>query len=408
MDLVGSETSDSETNVTDAVSLAGRPSRLGEMLVREGLVTSDDVQEALAQQAAGSEWRLGRLLVCQGAIDDLTLSQAIASQFHLPVVELRDMPPRPSALALLPREAAFQLQALPLLVDGDHISVAVADPPTRELRVAIERSTGMSVRLVMCPADELAAALDYWYAADWEIGMASVDNPFTAPVEPVAVVEPAGLGDERHLDDRIVDWLLSEAERQKATAVHLDHDEEGLRVRYRNGQRLVAGPQLPPSSGTVVCERLFAAAKLDPAGEGIREGQFHADVDGRPLTCRVAAASTAAGIHVVLRTCSRPHAGYRLEDLGIPCEDAVAVRRILDNRRGVVVVASVEPTARNFIARTIVDEIGSEDHAIAIIGPQPGLHGPSSIGLRVAAGDPGGVLAAIRTASAAERGRHRH
>ena len=164
----------------------GLPSRLGEMLIREGLVTSEDVQQALAEQAAGSEWRLGRLLVRQGALDDRALIGAIARQFHVPVADLRLDPPTNRALARLPRDAAFQLQALPLRVDIDHLVVAVADPPTRDLRVAIERTAGMTVRLVLCPADELAAALDYWYAADVVLdepdpAVPSFDDPFPPP-----------------------------------------------------------------------------------------------------------------------------------------------------------------------------------------------------------------------------------
>ncbi len=141
----------------------GLPPRLGEMLIRQGLVTSADVQLALAEQAAGSEWRLGRLLVRQGALDDRTLVGAIAHQFHVPVVDLRVEPPTPDALAHLTRDAALQLQALPLRLDPDALVVAVADPPVRELRVAIERSTGLPVRLVLAAADELADALYRFY-----------------------------------------------------------------------------------------------------------------------------------------------------------------------------------------------------------------------------------------------------
>ena len=386
---VSESESESDANVTDPALRIGRPSRLGEMLIGKGLVTADDVQEALAEQAAGSEWRLGRLLVRQGAIDDLTLTQAIASQFHVPVVELRDSPPRPAALALLPREAAYQLQALPLLVEGNQMTVAVADPPTRELRVAIERSTGVSVRLVMCPADELAAALEYWYSDDYDIDMVPLGNPFAAQAMPESVIDPAGVEEtDQRIDCQIVDWLLGETERQGATAVHLDHGEDGLRIRYRVGQTLNSGPQLPSAAGADVVRKLLAAAGLDPVDNGIHEGQFDAVVESRPLTCRVAAASTATGTHVVIRTRPRSGAGRRFEDIGITGPDAMALRKILDNRRGVVVAAAVEASARESVTRTIVDQLGSEDHAIVLIGSLAGIQVSAGIGLAVGSSDP--------------------
>ena len=147
----------------------GLPSRLGEMLIRQGLVSSEAVQAALSEQAAGSEWRLGRLLVRQGALDDQTLVQAIAHQFHVPVVDLRVEPPTSDALDRLAPSAARRLQALPLRLDADALVVAVSDPPVRELRVAIERCTGVPVRLVLAAADDLATALDDWSSGDIDV-----------------------------------------------------------------------------------------------------------------------------------------------------------------------------------------------------------------------------------------------
>jgi len=372
------------------------PSRLGEMLIRKGLVTQDDVQNALAQQASGSEWRLGRLLVRQGALDEVTLAQAIAAQYQLPVADLRATPPQPEALARFPREAAFQLQALPLAIDGDQITVAVADPPTRELRLSLERSARLSVTLLVCAADELASALEYWYSDEYEIGIGPVDNPFSRSAPSEHDVEREAEPSEGRFDDQIVDWLLNEAERRGAAAVHLDHDEGGLRIRYRIGQKLVPGPRLPGAAGTVVCHRLFAAAKLDFAGKGVHEGRFDADVDGRPLTCRLAATSSASGTHVVVRTHPRVRVGRRFEDLCIPAHHAASMRSILEDRRGVVIAAAANSPLRESLTRTIIDEIGPDDSAIALIGDDGTLAIPRAI--RLAATSPREIVTAIHTA----------
>jgi len=416
----------------------GLPSRLGEMLIREGLVTSEDVQQALAEQAAGSEWRLGRLLVRQGALDDRALIGAIARQFHVPVADLRLDPPARRALAQLPRDAAFQLQALPLRIDVDHLVVAVADPPTRDLRVAIERSAGMPVRLVLCPADELAAALDYWYAEDVGLDepdptVPSFDDPFPPPArhpdalesfsrvyspepapeprssgpdpaprayepEPTPAyefvttgpapfaAEPAGAdmdgevadADVEPADLQIVVWLLTEAVRQEATAVHLDHGEDGLRIRYRVDGGVVPGPTLPRASGTVVCHRLLAAAQLDPAGDGLHEGAFDVVVEGRSLTCRVAAASTPSGTHVVVRTGPADCAG-RLEDLRIAPADLAALRGVLADAHGVVVVAASAPGLRARLVHAVIDEIGPDDHVIVAVPCVGGMGMPRGV-----------------------------
>ena len=376
----------------------GLPSRLGEMLIRQGLVTSDDVQAALAEQAAGSEWRLGRLLVRRGALDDRTLVQAIAHQFHVPVVDLRVEPPTPRALAHLSRDAAMQLQALPLRIDADALVVAVADPPVRELRVAVERSTGLPVRLVLVAADELADGLADWYSESLDLSAldfaapdltgangadpfpppggppitdgvpeaAPVETPEAAPIEATeaAPIEATPIDDATDL--QIVVWLLTESVRRGATTVHLDHGEDGLRVRYRVDGALVPGPVLPRASGTVVCHRLLASADLDPVEDGFHEGAFDTVVDGRSMTCRVTAVTTSSGTHVVVRTQAAARAG-RLEDLRIGADDAAAVRRVLADGRGVVLVATSRRSIGVAISRTLVDELGPDEHVVVMV-----------------------------------------
>lgn len=349
----------------------GLPSRLGEMLIRQGLVTSEDVQAALAEQAAGSEWRLGRLLVRRGALDDRTLVQAIAHQFHVPVVDLRVEPPTREALGRLARGAACQLQALPLRLDADALVVAVADPPVRELRVAVERCTGLPVRLVLAAADELTAALDHWYSEDVDVSDAAMgtavpeehdgnDRPAAGAEPEPAAAEPAPVDEPSDL--QIVVWLLTEAIHHDATAVHLDHSAEGLRIRYRVDGALVPGPSLPDASGTLVCHRLLAAAQLDPADDGLHQGGFDTVVDGKSLTCRVTALATGSGTHVVVRTEAAARPG-RLEDLRIAAADAAAVRAILSEGHGVVVVAASGPVAAD-VCRILVDETGPDDHVV--------------------------------------------
>lgn len=363
----------------------GLPSRLGEMLIRQGLVSSDEVQAALAEQAAGSEWRLGRLLVRRGALDDRTLVQAIAHQFHVPVVDLRIDPPTPEALERLAPTAARRLHALPLRLDADALVVAVSDPPVRELRVAVERSTGFPVRLVLVAADELVAAIDRSYGDDVDVTDTAMADPlagdgapsswappvapFPSPSPTAAEAPEAGAGPttEATVEDptevQILVWLLAEAVGRDATAVHLDHSTAGLRIRYRVDGALVPGPSLPEASGTVVCHRLLAAAALDAAAGGLHEGAFDTMVDDRSITCHVTAMATASGTHVVVRTADAVRPG-RLEDLRVGPSDAVAVRAILHEGRGAVVVAGPLPAATAEVVRVLADETGPDGHVV--------------------------------------------
>jgi len=367
------------------------------MLLRAGVVTSDDIQKALALQAGGAEWRLGRILVRMGALDDLTLAQTLAKQFHTEIVDLRRTPPTAATLARLPREAALQLQALPILSDDESLTIAVSDPPTRELRVALQRSADSAIRLVLCPADELAAALEYWYADEYEYECeVIVDEASGLPPHADGASQPQPSEADREPDhrrnDQLIEWLLREADRQGATAIHLDHGAAGLSVRYRIGADLVPGPHLPSASGTTVCDRLRAAAALDDS-PAVAEGEFDVVVSGRPLTCRVTTLTTAAGSHMVVRIRAK-NPGHHVGEVGIHGKAAIDVRRVLAGGRGVIIVGGTDRGAREAVCRSLIDEIGTAERVVVVLHADSELEIPGAIGIPLESSTSAGIHAA--------------
>lgn len=357
-------------------------SRLGELLLREGMVTPAALSNALAAQSAGSEWRLGRLLVLQGALDHRSLTQVIAKQFHVGVADPSQTPPEPAALRVLTREPAQQLQGLPLRFEGARVVIAVSDPPTRELRIALERSAGMPVTMVLCPADELEAALDYWYAPerDLEAEPDSLASP-ASPAVPAEAAEPprAAPTPSVRTDDQIVPWLLTHAVERGANAVHLDQEGSGLRVRYRVDGALEPGPRLQRAAGSVVCERVLASATLAPRGAGAWEGTFDAQVAGVAMTVQVVMVTTATGSHIVLRPTSRPEGSYRLEDLGVGSADAALLRTGLRSQEGLFVLAAPTLPLRQALCVAVRDEIGLDDRLIALVRGSFGVTLPNVV-----------------------------
>lgn len=354
-------------------------SRLGELLLREGMVTPAALSSALAAQSAGSEWRLGRLLVLQGALDHRSLTHVIAKQFHVGVADPSQTPPERAALRVLTREPAQQLQGLPLRLEGERVVIAVSDPPTRELRIALERSAGMPVTMVLCPADELEAALEYWYAPerDLEAEPDSLASP-AVPAEAAEAPRAAPTASAR-TDDQIVPWLLTHAVERGANAVHLDQEGTGLRVRYRVDGALEPGPRLKRAAGSVVCERVLASATLAPRGAGAWEGTFDAQVAGIAMTVQVVMVTTATGSHIVLRPTSRPEGSYTLEDLGVGSADAALLRTGLRSRKGLFVLAAPTLPLRQALCVAVRNEIGLDDRLIALVRGSFGVTVPNVV-----------------------------
>ena len=133
--------------------------RLGELLVRSGLVSPEALEEALRRQRRYGG-RLGEQLVAMGVIDQRSLAQFLAKQYGFPYVDLQEETPQPEALRLIPPEIAQRYQLLPLREEGEVLVVAVADPSDPSLINDLQFITGRRVRLVVASAEDIRRALD--------------------------------------------------------------------------------------------------------------------------------------------------------------------------------------------------------------------------------------------------------
>ena len=369
-----------------------RSTRIGEILLLEGLVTADDIAHGLQLQAEGSEWRLGRILVRLGAIDDRTLTEAIAKQFRVRIVDPRREPPEHDVVRRLSREAALQLQALPMHPEDGRFLVAVSDPPTRDLRVAIERAMGARVRLVLCPADELTEALEYWYQfedvelADEGAGLSRPMPDANVAVDATAdsVTEPKADERRRPCDGWIVQWLLLDAFRRGASAVYLDLGGEDLRVRYRIGNQLAFGPRLQRPVGSEACRQILVAANPEMQRPGVGGGHIEVDIHGQTISVRTIVMSSASATRIGLFLAAGRLGVRRFEHLAIREGDAVRLRSILARGEGLVAIAAPTMNARQLACLTLVDEIDPRRLRVVVRRPD-GVSVPDAAEIVVAA-----------------------
>ena len=159
---------------------------LGELLLESGLLTSDQVEDAL-REAARRGRRLGEIVLERGWVHERTLAHCLASQKGLPFVSLRDRPPTADAVKLLPRKTAELYAALPLEVEGESALVAISDPTNEAAMASIRAALGGEVGFAVGATSELASALGRAYDA-------LEPPPVAAPpaVEPTAEARPAG------------------------------------------------------------------------------------------------------------------------------------------------------------------------------------------------------------------------
>ncbi|MBP2674863.1 MAG: pilB, partial [Deltaproteobacteria bacterium] len=208
--------------------------KIGEMLLKGNLLSSDQLRSALETQDRTKE-RIGTILVKAGYIKEEELLAFLGRQFSLPVVDLSKYEINPDVVRLLPEDMVQKHLALPINRVGAKMIVAVCDPSSMAIVDGIGFKTGYSVELVLASERDITTAINKFFDRSMEFKdiISELDEDLEVIRE--ETVETADL--ERAVDDapvvKLANYLLTEAIKRRASDIHIEPYEKEFRVRYR-------------------------------------------------------------------------------------------------------------------------------------------------------------------------------
>jgi type IV pilus assembly protein PilB len=336
---------------------------LGSLLVRDGLVEMQQVEDALAEQER-TDRRLGEILVEHGLISDRDLAQALAEQHSLEFVDLGEREPEAEATGLLPQKFARRYDALPIAIEDDKtILVAVADPTdlltSDDLRLAL----GANVRVAVAAAGDLREAIGRAYRTELEIVEMEPLRPGEDRVPDISEND-----DELAPAIRLVNSLISRALEEGASDIHFEPQADELAVRIRVdgvARRLAA---IPTGMQPAVASRLKVMGGLDIAERRVpQDGRLTVRVDGQATDLRVAVLPTTFGEQIVLRILQRASGGQALEDLGMTADAQAEFVHAIRQPHGIVLVCGPTGSGKTTTLYTALDLLNSEERVITTI-----------------------------------------
>ena len=322
-------------------SAAPRPrGMLGEVLVARGVVSESQVAAALELQRSSGK-RLGEVLVDMGALDERSLVEALADFFGMPVTDLAATSPDPAALALIPESLAREHLVIPVFVDGEGLHVAVSQP-SDDLRFMLAETSGRSIRLRLAPISDIRWAVDRSYQALGKVEKAVMAFEAVEVTRKRTVVaeKTASVVDENAPVVQVVDSILTQALRDRASDVHIEPSDGVTYVRYRIDGVLKDVLELPVTMGTGLLSRIKIMADINIVEKRrSQDGQFSIDIDGNPADVRVATVATIWGEKCTLRILDKRRSVLRLDELGMPADTYETYSRLVRAPFGMVLCA---------------------------------------------------------------------
>jgi type IV pilus assembly protein PilB len=363
----GSETSGTVIDLRETdrwPALPGSP-KLGEMLVRKQFVTHAQLSEALLQQSASGK-RLGTLLVELGILDERNLAATVADQLGLPLADLRRQAPEPEALALVPEALARSRRALPLRVTAAGIEIAVADPGPK-IREELSAAAGRDVILLVAPVSDIERAIDSSYRALTGIESEVEAFQLVASSRHVeAVIQQSVTADAPVV--KVVNLIITQGLRDRASDIHIEPQEDRLRIRYRIDGALHDVIALPSSMAPAVISRLKILAEMNIVErQRSQDGQISMTIDGRQVDIRVATTATIWGEKAVLRLLDKSKRLYRLDDLGMSPEVHSAYSRLIRMPFGMVICAGPTGSGKTTTLYATLNEVNDSQRNVMTI-----------------------------------------
>jgi type IV pilus assembly protein PilB len=345
-------------------ALPGSP-KLGEMLVRKQFVTHAQLSEALLQQSASGK-RLGTLLVELGILDERNLAATVADQLGLPLADLRRQAPEPEALALVPEALARSRRALPLRVTAAGIEIAVADPGPK-IREELSAAAGRDVILLVAPVSDIERAIDSSYRALTGIESEVEAFQLVASSRHVeAVIQQSVTADAPVV--KVVNLIITQGLRDRASDIHIEPQEDRLRIRYRIDGALHDVIALPSSMAPAVISRLKILAEMNIVErQRSQDGQISMTIDGRQVDIRVATTATIWGEKAVLRLLDKSKRLYRLDDLGMSPEVHSAYSRLIRMPFGMVICAGPTGSGKTTTLYATLNEVNDSQRNVMTI-----------------------------------------
>jgi type IV pilus assembly protein PilB len=360
------------TRATEPIRKGKAPlsdNRLGQVLLAEGLIDEQQLVRALdAQRATPSP--LGAVLVNQGAIQEDSLTDALSLHLDVPIADLKKGSVDSELVKLVPADFARRNHILPIGRDNGSLAVAMSDPSNLPLLNDLRLITGLSIAPYIAGRSDILANLTRIHNMTPRLTEAArtleesrprldLDRTMTLELGNVTAASPAV---------EIVNLLITQGLRDRASDIHIEPQKEYLRIRFRIDGVLQDMAHLPSATGAALASRVKIMAGMNIVERRrAQDGQISVNVDGKELDVRVATIETVWGEKLVLRLLDRGRSLITLQQLGFSQQAYLEYHRMLHSPYGMMIVSGPTGSGKTTTLYASIHELDQQVRNIMTI-----------------------------------------
>ncbi len=325
--------------------------KLGEILLQQGLLTEEQLKQAIANQKQ-TRGRIGEILVKMGVVTEEDIIVALATQLLLPYSSKKNDLLKPQANQgldkIIPKDFAEKNNVLPLSISNNFLTIAVNDPLDLMLIDNVKRIAKCEVNIVLATKNDLTRSLQEFYGIVKASGSAMlgevVQNTYTSDSSTASIIaegETTSTEAQLSLDKliakaeeapviKLVDLIIRQAIDERASDIHIEPYKDRIRLRYRIDGSLYEIPPPAKHLHLPIVSRIKILSKLDIAEKRLpQDGAIAAKLENRTVDLRVSTVPTVWGEKVVMRILDKDAVPLELSRLGFDNKQLEHLRKAL-------------------------------------------------------------------------------
>jgi len=343
--------------------------RLGDLLVQQDIITGDQLRLALDEQKKSGR-KLGRVLVESGYATEEGIARALARQLGAAFVDLKAFQPRAELVKLLPEAQARRFRALVLEEQDGLLRVGMSDPSDLAAFDEIARIVRRDIDLVVVAEGQLLPLLDRVYRRTEEISNLARDLTQEMGDIPVEFGTVLGLapGAEDAPVVRLLQTVFEEAQKTRASDIHIEPQEKSLTIRFRIDGVLHVQTEADAKIAPALVLRLKLMSGLDISEKRLpQDGRFNLKLRGASVDVRISTMPTQHGESVVMRLLAQNTGLLQLDRLAMPPRVLARFRHAIHRPAGIVLVTGPTGSGKTTTLYAALTELNNPEKKIITV-----------------------------------------